>query len=279
MNQFLHKSKTLFVVFLLIIVYSCNNDSKKANDEMNTDSTAINNNVKYLERNMTYKLPSPVELYIILKTAKAPFNKEILNPTNKVSKYYTRESKAINFGIYASDLAYCSTFGKNQETFQYFKVAKQLADEIGLTKGFDENVAKRIDANINNSDSLYQLTSDSYFIATKQLDQDDQTNVLPYILTGGWLESVYVATNSVKKFSADNEIVNRIVDQQFLLENLLDYINSLENPEQYKNITDKLIQLQDIYITLLDNQDVIITEKQFNKLSKMVMVFRNQLTS
>ena len=40
--------------------------------------------------------------------------------------------KAINFGIYAADIAYCSSFEKNQETQEYFVTAKEIAKAFGI---------------------------------------------------------------------------------------------------------------------------------------------------
>lgn len=281
-NYFSFINLIILIGISMFIISSCKSESSEDGDEDATkDSVAVSKDYSLpkVDKNMTYKLPSPVELYILIQDEGAKFNSDALNSVDKISGYNTRESKAMNLGIYASDLAYCTVFGKNQETFIYFKTAKQLADELGLTKGFNENMLKRIDKNINNSDSLYEITTDSYWMATKHLEQIDQTNILPYIIIGGWIESVHVAINSVNTFSPDNGIVVRIAEQQLLLENLIDYIRSLEDSEQFKNIFDKLLDLQVTYDALYDNEDEVITEEQYIEISKKMKAVRDEFVS
>jgi len=276
------KLAIILIGISMVIFTACKSDSSGEGDEDATkDSVAVTKDfdLPKIDKNMTYKLPSPVELYILIQNEGAKFNEDALNSVEKISGYYTRESKAMNLGIYASDLAYCTVFGKNQETFIYFKSAKQLADELGLTKGFNEAMLTRIDKNINNSDSLYEITTDSYWMATRHLEKIDQTNILPYIIIGGWIESVHIALNSVSDFSTENGVVVRIAEQQLLLENLIDYIRSLEDSEQFKDIMDKLLDLQTSFDLLYDNEDTIITEEQYKEISAKVEAARNEFVS
>ena len=187
------------------------------------------------------------------------------------------ESKTLAFGIYASDLAYSSCFGKNQLTFKYFTTCKMLADDIGLTTGFDQNIVKRIDKCINNKDSLMAITKNSYTDVLNVLQSQGQIKLLPLIITGAWIESVYIAINSVKKFSSEDAVVLRIADQQLLLENLIDYHKSIPEKDQNKEVFSKLTSLQDAFDQLYDNKDVIITKEQFEEISVRIKKIRTDL--
>jgi hypothetical protein len=267
--------KLLLLLVMGMIVWSCN-DTPPVEDD--TDTVPAVDSSK-LEMNTTYKLPSPVELYMFLYQNKARFNKSILNPTDNTDKYVSTTSKALNFGIYASDVAYCTIFGKNQETFKYFTSAKKMADQLGFSEGFDEKIAKRIDSNVNNSDSLLKITNDSYSTAINFLQDQGQMDLLPLIVGGAWVESVYIACNSVDKFSADNEIVIRIADQQFLLENLVEYLKSVGENETNRDFYQKMTDLQKSYEKLFDNVDVVMTKEQFNEISKKIKDIRTEIVS
>lgn len=272
----------IFLALALILVWSCKNENKQTTDENAVDSAAIKKEIKQTkaEKNTSYRLPSPVEFYMFIHDAKAKFKKNALNSPDNISKYMTTSSKSLNFGIYASDLAYCTVFGENQETFVYFSKAKQLADDLGLTEGFDAKIANRINTNINNSDSLYKITNDSYWDAVTFLEEQDKANLLPFILVGSWVESLHIAFSSVDKFSTKNEVVVRIAEQQLLLENLLDHLNSLGDNDQLKGIITKLTDLQSIFDQLYENGDnVIITEAQFKAISKKVEDIRKEFVS
>ena len=205
------------------------------------------------------------------------FNKENLNSTDNRVKYITNQKKAINLGIYASDLSYCTVFKQNKETFSYFSITKKMADELGLTEGFDEKIVKRIDQNMSNSDSLYQISNDSYSTAISFLEQQGQGDLLPLLITGAWIESVNIAIKSVDKFNPDNQIVLRIADQGLLLENILEMYKSLSQENQQTDIYNKLIDLQQSFDKLYDNTDEIITKRQFDEISTKVKSIRAEL--
>ncbi len=203
-----------------------------------------------------------------------------MNPTTNASKYYTTANKAINFGIYASDLAYCTVFEKNQESFILFSSLKKMADELNLTEGFNELMLKRLDKNINNSDSLYRIANNSYWDACTFLEQQGKTDLLTMIVTGGWVESVYIAVNSVPKFSTSNETVIKVAEQQFLLENLINYLKTVNNPsKESQDILAKLKNLQLSFDKLYENTDEVITKKQYDEISAKIKALRKEFVS
>lgn len=277
--KYIMAGKFKYLIWMFVItglLYSCKDDSQQADDN-NIDTTEVD--VDVVENNMYYKFPSPVELYIFLWEEDAVYNAKLLNSTDNSAKYVTTDRKAINFGIYASDLAYCTVFGKNQETFNYFTTVKVLADELGLMEGFDEVMAKRIDENISNPDSLYKLSSDSYSDAITYLESIKQGNLLPFIVAGGWIESVYIAVNSVKTFSEKSGVVMRVVEQQMVLEDMVEYLSTMQDDEQMKMLYDKLSDIKDSFDKLYDNTDEIITKDQFDEIALKINKLRNEFVN
>lgn len=266
--------KLLLLSSMTVMMFSCN-DSTPPAENILEDSTSTNE-ITELQKS-TVKIPSPIELFSFIYEANAKFNKENLNSTDNRAKYVTNQKKAINLGIYASDLGYCTVFKQNKETFSYFSVTKKMADELGLTEGFDEKIVSRIDANMSNSDSLYQISNDSYSTAIRFLEQQGQGNLLPLMITGAWIESVNIAIKSVDKFNPDNEIIIRIADQGLLLENLLDLYKSLGENENEPELYNKLLDLQQSFDKLYDNTDEIITKKQFEEISSKIKAIRAEL--
>jgi len=263
------------IIVSAVLLFSCGGGKPDLNDDAEPMDSEQQEKMKIIE-NAFYKIPSPAELYIFLKEEKVFFNRNLMNPTSNKSKYNTTTKKALNFGIYASDLAYCSLFEQNQQTLDYYAVAKGLADDLGIVEGFDESIAERVDKNINNSDSLYKITSEAYWEAYTFLESQNKTNILPFISAGSWLESVYIAINSITKFNPDDEIVARIVEQELLLENLLAFLYTFEEDENLKPIIKQFEELMDVYEELYDNTDVLITKKQFDNIAAKVGKIRKQ---
>lgn len=273
--------KGYIILFASIFIFGCASDGEKKKTTEDEESVeAVEQEVnEFYSQNITYKLPSPVELYIFLEDNGATYEKELINKPENKSKYYTVQSKTLNFGIYVSDLAYSTVFGQHQETFGYFKITRELADELGYAEGFDKALVQRVENNQYNLDSLYQISNDAYWDACNYLEDQDRRDALALIYTGGWIESVYLAIQSVKEFDSEDPIVIRIAEQQILLDNLIGTFYSLDPDMQPQDILDRLLLLQEIFDQLYDNTDVVITQEQFSEISDAIISFRNEIVS
>jgi len=267
--------RIFFILTSIPLFFACtnqSNNSETGSDSLKlvkTDSTNVNNKVK---------LPSPVEFYLFIRENKAQYNAQALNKLSNSSKYVTSEQKAINFGIYASDLAYCTVYEQQQETNNYFKTLKNFAGELGVNDGYDKSIVTRIDKNLNSSDSLYQITNDSYWKVCNYLEDNNKSNILGPILIGGWVESLYLGFNSVEQFDQNNRIIQRITEQRYLLDNLLDYLATLKKTPEINAYISKLVDLQASYVKLGTNPDgVLITKEQYKEIGEKVIEFRNEI--
>ncbi|MBI4646224.1 MAG: hypothetical protein HY738_06410 [Bacteroidia bacterium] len=270
----------LFIILPLSLLFiGCKSDTQSTTDLVqDTLMSDVDEDID-IPANTIIKVPSPVELYLFMVEAKAPFNKEAMNPIENAKRYFTRASKSINLGIFASDLAYCTVFSRNQETFSYFSTAKGMADEMGLTEGFDEKIAKRINDNINKADSLYNITSSSYEAMTSYLENQKEGNILPFIFSGAWVESVHLAISSIDKFSENSELVQRVAEQRFVLQNILEYFRSIQKTEDMKKLEKGLKDIQICFDKLDNNIDVIITKEQFEEIKTKVEQIRKEFIS
>ncbi|NOZ46622.1 MAG: hypothetical protein GXO79_07540 [Chlorobi bacterium] len=271
-------SLSIGIIFLLFgfLSQSCTQEAK---NKSNTSSEKEQvNNTETQEPPIAYKMPSPVELFMFLKSNEIEYKPNSVSPVENITKYYTNASKAINFGIYASDLAYCTVFGMYQETFLYFSTTRTLATDLGFTSGFDELMVERINANLYNNDSLFQITNDSYADACNYLEESGKKDVLALILAGSWIESVHIIIQSIDTFSNESPIVIRLADQRFLLENLVNFFKSIDNNISTDKILDKLFDLQASFDLLYDNADNInMTKAQYDEITEKVEKIRTEL--
>lgn len=276
-RQILLVGKLLMIVIIgTFISTSCTSDTEKVK-KVDTDSLEQAKKAK-AAKNDVYKIPSPIEFYQFMNEQKVKFSKEILANPENVTKYVTTKARAMNFGVYASDLAYCTVFQRSQETFSYFKSSKTLADGMGLAEGFDDIVSKRLNNNMNNADSLEYISNDAYAAACQYLESEDKTDILSYILVGSWIESMYIAMNSVPAFKAENPVVVRIAEQQLILENLNSSLDKIEKDDaDFKAIKEKMKKLQETFDKLYDNTDALITKKQFDEIFGKIKEFRKEI--
>lgn len=273
--------RTAAPVLLASLLSSCGggDSSSRVAGELDSLSAVLAQN-KPAKEKTRYKLPSPVELYLHIEAANAtPVISQLHSPV-VASNYMTDTDKSINFGIYASDLAYCTVYDNFQQTQEYFRVLKTLAGQLGITEGYNNKMVKRLDGSLNNSDSLFQISADTYWEVCSSLESSGKSNTLALILVGGWVESIYIAVNSVDSFDPDNEVVLRITEQSYLLENLLDYLNTLSSDKNTQEYVGKLVDLQYSFDKLFDNpDDVLITKKQYIEISEKIKTLREDLIS
>jgi len=264
-------------VVLLAGLWSCGgsqNESQLLEDKVVMEDDAVQNDMQQ----QFFQLPSPVELFMFMWDDGAPFNAELLNSIGNADNYVENKKKALNLGVYSADLAFCTIYDKNQETMGLFSATKKLAEDLGLTEGFDQSILDRIDNNIDNGDSLYQITSDSYSKSLTFLQSQGQTQILPYILYGGWLESLYIATQTVKKYKPESEIATRITDQALLLENLIEFFKYIEKDDTNATlIVNDLTELQSIFDKTADTEDGLMPKEQYAEVKLLVKKLRTNL--
>jgi len=267
-------------VILISSLWACSGSQTEGeliDDNLEVDKSISENDKEYQKK--FFQLPSPVELFMFMWEDKAPFNTQLLSSISNADKYVGNKKKAKNLGVFSADIAYCSVYDKNQETIKLFSATKKLAEDLGLTEGFDPVILDRIDKNIDNSDSLYQITSDSYSKSLVFLQSQNQTQILPYILYGGWLESLYISTQTIKKYNPESEIAIRITDQGLLLENLIEFFQYLEkNDSEVSSEISELQSLQVLYDKALDAEDGLISKALFSEIKTKVKELRTNLT-
>ena len=193
--------------------------------------------------NILFSLPSPYQISLLLEQSGIPYNKDLLHTTNKASDYVENFSKAVNFGIYGSDLGYINIYRQTQDAASYFAVLKIISQEIGLYNAMDKPTIERIENNIENRDSLLVIVSTTYRKIDNYLKANDRENTGALILAGGWIESVYILTQQIKT-NPNKELMTRISEQKRPLENLIKLLVPYSNESKdFYFLVDRLIDL------------------------------------
>ncbi|GIV27220.1 MAG: hypothetical protein KatS3mg027_1034 [Bacteroidia bacterium] len=289
-------------VILALLNFSCSGDKTEEEITNVVDSSQTNSNQDELTSNYEtfFQVPSPGEMLSFIKSVgkrdKSKLN--ILNAVENINKYTDNKSKALNFGIYSTDLSYCSIFNMGAESIKYFKVVKQLGDQLGLSSTIKPEILARIEKNIDNTDSLSIITDDLYYSSFETLDESKQGHTLALVVAGGWLESVYIAINMVDKFQSNSPVVQRIADQKYTLENLIEFLKKHEgDSEDVKQVKSDMENLMQVFNLLKEEKlsdtkieqsgdkkligggiNLVIDEKLFNEIKTKVTNLRQAYT-
>lgn len=231
---------------ITFMVWGCSGGDEEAqkveNDEEVKKDTIVEEGTKPF-----YQIPTPNELFTVIKEIGGKARTDLMNPVDNADKYSDSYQKGINFGVYSADLAYASAYETGTTSLDYFKVISKMGDELGVSGAFDKTIFDRVEKNLDNGDSLLSMSNDSYFEAYAYLEENEKGAVLGLIVTGGWIESMYIVTNLVDKYSDSNPIIERIAGQKYTLENLLGYLNEYPDDENVGIALAELQKLEAIY--------------------------------
>jgi hypothetical protein len=296
------RSYLLLFVFLGFLLTGCNRGAKS---EGSGDFEAKGIDAETQEQLNTakrifYSLPSPLETAMLIKNAGAVYDEGLMNPTENTSTYITSRSKALNLGIYSTDLSYASLFDQNQATLSYIEAAKEMADGLNILDAINEETIQRLEEHINNREVIIDIISETLMNSSSFLKENGLEATASVILVGGWVEGLYIASSLVDVSQLEgNKLVERIVDQKLSLDimvNLLeespddeDAMAVLENVKELKAIFDKItieqgevtaVEDPDTNITTLKSESSIeITPDVFNELKSKVKEIRTSYIS
>lgn len=196
-----------------------------------------------------FSLPSPVQTAILLKKNEIEYNESLLNDVESSQRYINRNQKSLNMGVYGADLAYLSNFNNTQKKLDYFKVVEGLVDELDIRANIDQSLIDRFAANVDIQDSLYALNAELYNAADRYLKENNEADVAALILTGGWVESMYLTLGSS---DLSDDLRNRVGEQAGAARSLLKLLENIEDT-QTNELRRKLGKLVDSFDDLTYN--------------------------
>ncbi|MCB9195140.1 MAG: hypothetical protein H6598_02860 [Flavobacteriales bacterium] len=227
-------------------------EEEKPNDTNTTvtqdvDTTTVSN----IDPGVYYSVPTPNELFNVLKLLKMPFNAELMNDPANVENYTESTSQALNFGVYSADLAMAASFNEGVNTLALFKTIRKLSESLNISSAFDEAVFKRIEENMNSgqTDSLTVLSNETYYDAYSYLEENQRGSTLALMVVGGWVESLYIMANS-GEFVEGSEFSKRLADQKLTMENLMGFLMEYQDNEDVMVVMEELIPLDEFFMNL-----------------------------
>lgn len=194
-------------------------DKKKIDKEILDPNSSLNTNFD----GKIFSIPSPVQTALLIKQTNLPFNEDLLNPMDNASKYSTEYKRALNLGIYGTDLGYASLYQQKNISLKYLSVVEKMTNELGLEGAFDKKFMSRFESNSDNQDSMMVIVADAFRKADNYLKNSNRKSTSALILTGGWIESLYFACELNKEKRSD-KIVERIGEQQQTLNTIIEIL-------------------------------------------------------
>lgn len=235
------------VILSSALFYSCS-EGEKVDDlvEDEQQTSVESKQVAFSAQNVFNTLPDKELVLSLIEKNNLEYNPDFLNDPNSVTKYNIEFFKAVNLGIYGTDLTISSTFDQTQESMVFLKCVNVLAGNLGVNAAFDQRMFDRIQSNDNNKDSVLQIITESFKKVDEILKNNNRPGTSAIILAGCWIEGLYVSCQMAQMVSAES-IFKTILSQKESLHNLLALLESVELKEEEKFLVRDLKDLHKIY--------------------------------
>lgn len=223
----LAKNQLTFILILAsLFILSCKTSTiEEKQDDERIPLREIDTSTILLKINNTlFTLPSPYQASYSIKNSNVDYNKSLLNPPDHVSNYTTNFQQAINVGIYGTDLGYLNIYDQVPDVISYFTVIKKLSQELGIHNALQMNIIDKIEKNIDNQDSLLFYLTGTYRQFDSYLKSNNRKDIGVLIITGGWIESVYILSHCAVD-SKNRQLINRLGEQKHPLDNLIEILS------------------------------------------------------
>jgi hypothetical protein len=253
----------LLTIFFLLSITACKNrQSSEGASTISKPDRVYEGRDEVIQEVLDYPLPSSFEVTKLLVEAGASYILNLCNPVDNVNRYISLKSKALNLGVYGADLSYSATYNQAQETIQYLDVCRELLTDLEIEAGFNDDMAERIENNIDNVDSLIIIISDSFVKTYNYLASNEQDDMSILVMAGSWVEALYITTQ-ISLISKDNsEIIEIIANQNSSLETLLEVMAPIRVIDTGADIYEGLSELHEIY----QRSGTDFTAEQLNEL-------------
>lgn len=223
------------------------------------------------------QIPSPLEISVLLKEAGKKYNVNYLNSPDNLPKYNSNFKKALNLGIYGTDLGYTNIYEQNQDGVKYISSIKSLADGLNIGQFFDIETIGRLATNSKNLDSLLLITTQNFNSINHYLQTQGRANLSVLLLTGGWLEAMHITCNVANSDPTNKELQEKIGEQKVILENIMLLLSFYQETDQ--NMASLLNDMKQLQVAF-EKVNITYTYKESSfEIVDGVMVIKDNSTT
>ncbi|MFO7924428.1 MAG: hypothetical protein R6U58_12130 [Bacteroidales bacterium] len=252
-----------FITIFLLTAVSC---GQSPEEKSFVDYPVLTEENEYPEltdiKAIFYDLYSPVKAHRLFQQINVVFDPDILNPVDNVFRYSSSNKIALNLGIYGADMSFCHMFGQTQEAINYMSAVYRLSERLGIAGNIITEAENARESTIYNPDSLFNIASNIYIAADRQLKESGREGAASLILAGGWIEAFYIACSFYDKENPDSNLEEQILTQKYSLDRLTAMLSNHQNNEFIAKYLLMIRQLQHKYdsVEILFSQDDLIID-------------------
>lgn len=268
---------------------SCNSgqqtEESPAQDTTATTEPAVEENSDSVE----VLLPSPLQIASLFKKSGLTYLDGLTSNPASASTYSSMNRKAMNVGVYTTDLAYCVLNKQTQKALDYIKTVRALGTQMGMGSVFENNsLVERFQKNLDKEDSLAYIIADLQMETDMYLESNDMKKFSGVIFSGAWIEALYLGAKVNEKKTSEN-ISGKITEQMIILDKVIKVLkkDNAEDPD-VKVILALLEEIQAYYNSipavkaLRENEDegsAKLSDEELKQLTSKIVELRQKIVN
>lgn len=257
----------LLGVLCISVLASCGSDDDVEDNSIDKEVFDPSSSLNTIFDGKIFSIPSPVQTAYLIKRLDLSFDESILNDDANVSEYVSEYQQALNLGVYGTDLGYSTLYDQKNTSLKYLSSVEKLTSQLGLDAAFDSSFISRFERNSGNEDSMIMLMSDAFKKSDNFLKNANRKTASALILTGGWIESIYIACQLNDKKDSP-EIKRRIGEQKQSLSSIIELLQTYNKDGINDNLIAELIGLKISFDKIILNYEYAAPETdEENKLT------------
>jgi hypothetical protein len=262
--------KTIAVIILPLLITgfsfmtSCNScKNRKVGEERKKIEMGQADTLEKEIQSNVYPLPTSAEVIKMLADLEVGYTFGITNPVSKAKRYITSTDKAINMGVFGADLSYATLYNMNQEVLNYLGAIRTLANELNMSRIYDETLYDKIKLNFDNRDELVKILTEAFDKTYSYLvDNDQQVHAL-LVVGGAWVEGMYLTTHVSLQSYHYAGISRNLLEQKKSFDLYLEITGPYLSDPVLKEFVDNLQPIKDVYKDL----GTSLTQKNIDDIS------------
>ena len=254
--------KKVLVFAMALLILSCGQQKKTDEQDFQSALDSIEDTGPKIDENLVngilQQIPSPLEISSILKESGSKYENSILNSDDNLSKYNNNFKKALNLGVFGTDLGYTNIYEQSKDGIKFLSAIKSLANDLNIGQFFDIETIGRLASNSKNLDSLLLITTQNFNNINNYLQTQGRSQISVLLLTGGWIEAMQVVCQVAAKSPNNKDLPEKIGEQKIILEQLVLLLGFFESDSNMASLLTDLRGLESAYAKV----DIITTYKQ-----------------
>lgn len=247
-------------MIIMIYLISCGGENNVKNESSEAEEENLETFDESIEEEIEIflkELPAPSEIPYMIEKTGADYNESLVNDLAKADEYKSTNFKtAVNIGVYGADIAYLCSYIKSQKALDYLSKIRDLADYIKVTTAFDVEAMEKFEKNLDDPRVLAAVIDESIQKTTDILRDDYRTKTAIYVVSGGYLEGMYLSCGLVSTYPKDkllndelnktiSQIITLISDQEDAIDNLVSLLSTIKEDPNIAELSKNLMLLKE----------------------------------